>query len=115
MTLAIAAACVLALLVIENIVSRRSARHHRELARMMMQPDPSRTRDELAYDAEHELTTRLLAAQLTQDDYRDSMAALAVTDQRAIGLNHCGQSCSAATPAPSSLGSARRCPPCRRP
>jgi hypothetical protein len=87
MALAIVAVCVMVLLVIENLASRRSTRQHREMARMIMQPDPGATQDELAYDnAERELTTRLLAAQLTQHDYHDGMAALSAADQRTTSL-----------------------------
>jgi hypothetical protein len=84
---------VLALLAIENLVSRRSNQPHKELARALMPAAPTQAVHTppcggLSYDnAERALSAHLLAGQLDPADYRHAMARLAATDQRATGFN----------------------------
>jgi hypothetical protein len=87
--LAVVFVSVLALLAIEHLVTRRSDRRLRDLARVVM---PTVTKaapsGERSYDiAERARSRRLVAGQLDRTDYRDAMAALAVTDERTSGFN----------------------------
>jgi hypothetical protein len=89
--LAIVFVSVLALLAIENLVTRWSDRRRKELARMVVPATPAAQavpRGELSYEgAERALCRQLTAGQLDRADYRDAMAALAATDQRVSGAN----------------------------
>jgi hypothetical protein len=91
MELAIIAVSLLALLAIENLVTRRSDRYRKELVYAVM-PTALATQaaphGEPSFDsAERALSRQLVAGQLDQADYLEAMAALATTDQRRTGFD----------------------------
>ncbi|HEX9335926.1 MAG TPA: hypothetical protein VF892_08565 [Pseudonocardiaceae bacterium] len=91
MELAIMFVSLLALLAIENFVTRRSDRYRTELVHAVMPTAPTAQaapRGELSFDgAERALSRQVVAGQVDRADYRDAMAALAATDQCRTGFH----------------------------
>jgi hypothetical protein len=79
------------MLTVDALLARRANRRHQGLVRAVGEPAaaaeaPAATTSTFE-DAERELTSWLAAGLLSPGDYRETIAALAATDQRVTGVN----------------------------